>query len=259
MEDVFTIGTSSIAGGGGIGGKSNLTTVGAVPYVSASGVLNQDGSFLRVVTGQYTLYDPTATTGRTQLIVKEGAGQASAEIFNVQDSAGNNLFGVSQGKAVWVGSSPRALIAIGTGSMSILSGSQYGWSSDASNVQAGANDLGLNRNAAGVLEVNNGTAGTYRDLKHRLRVMTVGADIASATTIAPTESIHMVTGTTVTATITAPTPFAVANGGGTITLIPTGLWTTNTAGNIALATVGVVGKAIIFHYNNTTSKWYPSY
>ena len=41
---VFTIGASSIAGGGGIGGKSNLTTVGAVPYVSATGVLNQDAS-----------------------------------------------------------------------------------------------------------------------------------------------------------------------------------------------------------------------
>lgn len=65
MADVFKIGASSIAGGGGVGGASNLTTVGAVPYVSASGVLNQDGSFLRVSTGQYTLYDPTATTGST--------------------------------------------------------------------------------------------------------------------------------------------------------------------------------------------------
>lgn len=44
---VFTIGASSIAGGGssptggGVGGADNLTTVGAVPYVSASGVLGQ--------------------------------------------------------------------------------------------------------------------------------------------------------------------------------------------------------------------------
>lgn len=78
MADVFKIGASSIAGGGGVGGASNLTTVGAVPYVSASGVLNQDGSFLRVSTGQYTLYDPTATTGSTLATITPGAAQTSS-------------------------------------------------------------------------------------------------------------------------------------------------------------------------------------
>ena len=39
------------------------------------------------------------------------------------------------------------------------------WSSGGTS--AGTKDLGLSRNAAGVLEVNNGTAGTYRDLKLR--------------------------------------------------------------------------------------------
>src|SRR5207249_2523762 len=31
-----------LAGGSGVGGAANLTTVGAIPYVSATGVLNQD-------------------------------------------------------------------------------------------------------------------------------------------------------------------------------------------------------------------------
>jgi len=81
--------------------------------------------------------------------------------------------------------------------------------------------------------------------------------IASAGTIAPTTQIAFVSGTTTISTITAPAP--ISAGGGQITLIPTGLWSTNTAGNIALATTGVVSKALIMTYDTTTAKWYPSY
>jgi hypothetical protein len=80
--------------------------------------------------------------------------------------------------------------------------------------------------------------------------------IASATTIAPLVPINFVSGTTSIATITVP-PSLV--GGGQITLIPTGLWSTTTAGNIALATTGVVNKALILTWDATTAKWYPSY
>ena len=34
------------ASGGAVGGASNLTTVGAIPYVSAAGILNQDPTAL---------------------------------------------------------------------------------------------------------------------------------------------------------------------------------------------------------------------
>jgi hypothetical protein len=81
--------------------------------------------------------------------------------------------------------------------------------------------------------------------------------IASATTIAPTKQITFVSGTTAIATITAPNP--ISAGGGQITLIPTGLFTTTVAGNIALASVAVVNKALIMTYDTTTAKWYPSY
>ena len=81
--------------------------------------------------------------------------------------------------------------------------------------------------------------------------------IASATTIAPTTQIAFVSGTTAIATITAPTPISI--GGGQITLIPTGAFTTTTAGNIAIASTAVVSKALIMHYDATTVKWYPSY
>ena len=80
--------------------------------------------------------------------------------------------------------------------------------------------------------------------------------IASATTIAPTTPIIFVSGTTAIATITPP-PTLV--GGGQLIIIPTGIFTTTTAGNIALASTAVVSKALIMVYDATTAKWYPSY
>jgi len=81
--------------------------------------------------------------------------------------------------------------------------------------------------------------------------------IASATTIAPTTAIVFISGTTAIATITPPAP--ISSGGGSITLIPTGIFTTTTAGNIALASTAVVSKALVMTYDVTTAKWYPSY
>lgn len=81
--------------------------------------------------------------------------------------------------------------------------------------------------------------------------------VASATTIAPTQQISFISGTTAVASITPPAP--IASGGGQLTLIPLAAFTTNTLGNIALASVAVVNKALIMTYDSTTAKWYPSY
>jgi len=85
----------------------------------------------------------------------------------------------------------------------------------------------------------------------------VAPTIASATTIAPTTQIVFISGTTAIATITAPAPISTT--GGQITLIPTGIFTTTTAGNIALASTAVVSRALIMTYDATALKWYPSY
>ena len=100
---------------------------------------------------------------------------------------------------------------------------------------------------------------TFTSLKYSALIATSAAapTIASATTIAPTTSIVFISGTTAVATITAPSP--ISAGGGQITLIPTGAFTTTTAGNIAIASTAVVGKALIMTFDVTTSKWYPSY
>lgn len=86
-------------------------------------------------------------------------------------------------------------------------------------------------------------------------LQTVGANVASATTIAPTGSIFHVTGTTAIVTITPPyTGFK-----GSITIIPDGLFTMTNAGNIAIAVTAVVSKALVMTFDYNTSKWYPSY
>lgn len=83
----------------------------------------------------------------------------------------------------------------------------------------------------------------------------VGPDLASATTIAPTHSIHVVIGTTAIVNITLPwVGFA-----GEITLVAAAIWTWTAAGNIAVAgTTTAAGRSIRFVYVPATGKWYPS-
>lgn len=84
-------------------------------------------------------------------------------------------------------------------------------------------------------------------------VQTVGTAIASGTTIAPVAPMTHITGVTAISTITIP----VAGFKGCIRLIPDGLWSTTTGGNIALGSTAVVGKVLEECYDGTS--WYPSY
>ena len=99
--------------------------------------------------------------------------------------------------------------------------------------------------------------GTSLALSSFSAVSAAAPTIASATTIAPTTPIVFISGTTAVVTITAAAP--ISTGGGTITLIPTGVFTWTTAGNIALAGTAVVSRALTMTYDATTTKWYPSY
>jgi len=96
----------------------------------------------------------------------------------------------------------------------------------------------------------------YKEVEGLEAQLNPAPTIASAATIQPLAPITFISGTTTINTITAPAEFV---GGGQITLIPTGLWSTGTSGNIAIATTGVVSKALILSYDATTTKWYPSY
>jgi len=100
---------------------------------------------------------------------------------------------------------------------------------------------------------------TFTNVKYSGLIATTAAapTIASAATIAPIAPITFISGTTAIVTITAPSP--ISDGGGKITLIPTGVFTTTSADNIAIASTAVVGKALTMTYDSTTTKWYPSY
>lgn len=78
--------------------------------------------------------------------------------------------------------------------------------------------------------------------------------------IAPSTPVILLTGpaTNVPQTITVPTTYCLQSGC-TVTFIPEVLFTTSTAGNIAIASTSVTSKALIMTYEPTTLKWYPSY
>jgi len=108
-----------------------------------------------------------------------------------------------------------------------------------------------------VTPVIGAATGTSISLSSFSAVSAAAPTIASATTIAPTTPIAFVSGTTAVVNITAAAP--ISTGGGAITLIPTGIFTWTTTGNIALAGTAVVSKALTMTYDATTTKWYPSY
>jgi hypothetical protein len=88
------------------------------------------------------------------------------------------------------------------------------WSS--TTIWFNTNDVGITRNAAGVLEVNNGTAGTFRDLKLRnfqvTQYIAVPAPVTKTNdfTVADTETwlINNKAGSTCTVTLPAPASYA---------------------------------------------------
>lgn len=90
---------------------------------------------------------------------------------------------------------------------------------------------------------------------NRPGVATLGSDVASATTIAPTGIFFIVSGTTAVATITVPAGFKP---GMQLFINPTGIFATTTAGNIGLITSAtVVGRILIMTWDGT--KFWPSY
>jgi len=103
---------------------------------------------------------------------------------------------------------------------------------------------------------NASTTSHVRDMGVRAYYPKAVPTIASATTIAPTERVTKVSGTTTIQTITVP---AGLQPGEKITLVPTGLWATNTSGNIARVVTAVVSKALDLYWDPDAGVWFPSY
>jgi hypothetical protein len=111
---------------------------------------------------------------------------------------------------------------------------------------------------------SNDSGGTYKcDLcLTQNGVVTVGgavsypasSNLASAATIAPTNAVHHITGTTQINTITVP---VICGATCTLYFIPNAAFTLGTTGNIGLASTAVANRLMTLVWDGT--KWYPSY
>jgi hypothetical protein len=148
---------------------------GFVPYSNAAGTL-ADSNLSCTAVGGCLLFSATPVTGRTIFELKGGAGQGSSTIFQVTDFSGvTNAYLTEAGlfHATTIRISNAALAFLGAGkTFDIASDTLTRFSSTTG--YGGAKDLGFARNAAGVLEVNDGTAGTLRDLLARNYTSTGG-------------------------------------------------------------------------------------
>jgi len=160
----------------------------------------------------------------------------------------------------------------GAGTCAVATGGELNLIDPWISVNSGGNDIF--QTSSGTINVTNGrgsgTSGAFITLgvitylggtvapSPSLLATNGGAPtVASATTIAPTKRISFISGTASITTITAPSP--ISQGGGTLTFIPTGIFSWGTGGNIALGGTAVVSKALEMTYDLSTAKFYPSY
>jgi len=114
-------------------------------------------------TGTLHVYDATASTGVTKVTVRAGAGQSTTNLQEWQNNAGTVQASISAGGSYFVngGALYNGKVAIGYNTSAELvstSDSSIKWVSTTN--LTNSYDLGLARNAAGVLRVTDGSTGT---------------------------------------------------------------------------------------------------
>ncbi len=117
------------------------------------------------------------------------------------------------------------------GGLALNVSSSLGWSTS-NNAMTGATDTALGRNAAGIVEINNGTSGTFRDLKLRNLETTGNVGIGTTTPFGKL-SIHANNG---------ETNFSLFNIGSSTASATTTLFTVLNNGNVGIGTIGDDGS-----------------
>lgn len=129
------------------------------------------------------IYDQTPTTGSTRLYIRAGAGQSGNVLTVINNAETLTLLGISTtGITAGVGLLELASNnwSIPTnGAIQVYSGGSFRFGSGNA---VSAADISLARNAAGVLELNSGTAGVFRDLKLRHLTFDEAGNVAVGTT-----------------------------------------------------------------------------
>lgn len=155
------------------------------------------------VTAGQTVFiqDATATTGKTQVTIKAGA-VANGTALLIQNSSGVAKVSLGDdGAATFVGDVAVSGILTNSGtdafgSSGAINGLGLGsarriiWSSTTG--YNGTPDAGFSRDSAGVVQVNNGTAGTLRDIKAR-QLFAAGDNAGVASTVSLTTTSDLTT------------------------------------------------------------------
>lgn len=133
--------------------------------------------------GQGIILKSDSTIGTVFNIQCSSASSHNFQFFSTGSANGPGHFGVYDSSAR-AGLGYTLLDLNGTNAvMSVPGVSVVGWTVDAS-FAGGTLDTGFAKNAAGVVEVNNGTAGTFRDMKMRNLNMQAGTVTLAAGTTA---------------------------------------------------------------------------
>lgn len=129
--------------------------------------------------GTLRVYDQTAVTGDTSVGIRAGAGQSVA-LTSWSDNSNNALTNINADGTFWRLSSGAVKIQLGT-NVDVASTGLFRFY-DGANIFGASVDTALSRNAAGVVEVNNGTPGTFRDLRARNVILTTSTPASAAAT-----------------------------------------------------------------------------
>ena len=152
-----------------VGGTSKFSV-----FRTSVGTANQSGILVQGADTDRTNIRIANTTGHNFDFFSTGSGNSNPNTFGVfDDTAGVTC------------------LALSTTVAGLPSGSNFGWSSGS--FPPSTMDTGLSRNAAGIVEVNNGTAGTFRDLKARKLATPVTSTLTIATgAVTATGGYHLI-------------------------------------------------------------------
>jgi hypothetical protein len=247
---------------------------------ASTGLVWDDGTKSLNLVGSSFMQAPTGTTNTLVLqanSTQNGTGGTTDGVLVVKNLAGTQVAHIREdgfvaGKVI--GSEDNSTIALTDYSNSsctpgadLKSSAMVVWSSGTN--WWDTKDLGMARNTAGVLEVNNGTAGTLRDLKVRSitgavksRVNTVSSN-TMLTPIAASDDVYTVTALGTNATFSSPGTgtdaqqlvIRIKDNGTARTLS----WNTiyRASADLPLPTATVLSKTMYlkFMYNEVDSKW----
>lgn len=195
-ETTTTTGTGALALGGAAGVE--YRTFGSVMANSDTcfyAVRSSGSSEWEIGVGTYSTTGPTLT--RTTVVASSNANaavsfsagtkdvflDAPASKIMQQDASGYVTLGNLQFGPAGYSAYPYAILytgnGLGTTSTGVLLGSSSGVYWTPSDI-LGVPDTAFARNAAGVVEVNSGTAGQYRDLKLRNLIFSDGTALSTA-------------------------------------------------------------------------------